>query len=92
MSIYRQKMEFTVVEHRRVARMYRTSKGYYSAGVIQYTVTDLSLGGYGTYTETGTRRSACMSLPPLELPIDELVSAKIHLEASKNFEGTLASM
>ena len=92
MSVYRQKMEFTVVEHRRVARMYRTSKGYYSAGVIQYTVTDLSLGGYGTYTETGTRRSACMSLPPMELPIDELVSAKIHLEASKNFEGTLASM
>lgn len=92
MSIYRQKMEFTVVEHRRVARMYRTSKGYYSAGVIQYTVTDLSLGGYGTYTETGTRRSACVSLPPLELPIDELVSAKIHLEASKYFEGTLASM
>lgn len=92
MSVYRQTMEFTVVEHRRVAGMYRTSKGYYSAGVIQYTVTDLSLGGHGTYTETGTRRCACVSLPPMELPIDEMVSAKIHLEASKYFEGTLASM
>ena len=92
MSVYRQKMEFLVVEYQRVRGIYSRYKGYYSAGTIQYTVTDLSLNGYGTYTETETRRSACISLPALDVPIDQFESAKIHLEASKYFEGTLASM
>lgn len=92
MSVYRQKMEFLVVEYQRVRGIYSRYKGYYSAGTIQYTVTDLSLNGYGTHTETETRRSACISLPALDVPIDQFESAKIHLEASKYFEGTLASM
>lgn len=92
MSVYRQKMEFLVVEYQRVRGIYSRYKGYYSAGTIQYTVTDLSLNGYGTYTETETRRSACISLPALDVPVDQFESAKIHLEASKYFEGTLASM
>lgn len=92
MSVYKQKMEFLVVEYQRVRGIYSRYKGYYSAGTIQYTVTDLSLNGYGTYTETETRRSACISLPALDVPIDQFESAKIHLEASKYFEGTLASM
>lgn len=92
MSVYRQTMEFWVVEYQRVRGVYSRYKGYYSAGVRQYTVTDLSLNGYGTYTETETRRSACISMPTLDVPIDQFESAKIHLEASKYFEGTLASM
>ncbi len=92
MSVYRQKMEFWVVWHRRVRGEYGRFKGNYSAGVRQYTVTDLSLNGYGTYTETETRRSACITLPALDVPIDQFESAKIHLDASEYFEGTLASM
>ena len=92
MSVYRQTMEFWVVEYQRVRGVYSRYKGYYSAGVRQYTVTDLSLNGYGTYTETETRRSACISLPATDITIDQFESAKIHLEASKYFEGTLASM
>lgn len=88
MSVYRQKMEFWRVWSRRVGGQYGRSKGNYSTGVLQYTVTDLSLNGYGTYTETETRRSACISLPALDLPIDQFESAKIHLEADKYFEGT----
>lgn len=92
MSVYRQTMEFWVVEYQRVRGEYDRYKGNYSAGVLQYTVTDLSPNGYGTYTETGTRRSVCIKLPALDVPIDQFESAKIHLEASKYFEGTLASM
>lgn len=92
MSVYRQTMEFLVVEYQKVRGVYRRYKGYYSAGTRQYTVTDLSLNGYGTYTETETRRCACISLPALDVPIDQFESAKIHLEASKYFEGTLESM
>lgn len=92
MSIYRQKMKFWVLQHYRVRGGYEKYEGYYSAGVLQYTVTDLSLNGYGTYTETETRRSACISLPAPDITIDQFESAKIHLEASKYFEGTLASM
>ena len=88
MSVYRQKMEFWRVWSRRVGGQYGRSKGNYSTGVLQYTVTDLSLNGYGTYTETETRRSACISLPALDLPIDQFESAKIHLEADEYFEGT----
>lgn len=92
MSVYRQTMEFTVVEYLRVRGEYRRYKGNYAAGTQTYTVKDLSLNGYGTYTETETRRCACVSLPPIELPMDQMESAKIHLEASKYFTGTLASM
>lgn len=92
MSVYRQKMEFWRVWSRRVGGQYGRSKGNYSTGVLQYTVTDLSLNGYGTYTETETRRSACISLPALDLPIDQFESAKIHLEADKYFEGTSERM
>ena len=88
MSVYRQKMEFWRVWSRRVDGQYGRSKGNYSTGVLQYTVTDLSLNGYGTYKETETRRSACISLPALDLPIDQFESAKIHLEADEYFEGT----
>lgn len=88
MSVYRQKMEFWRVWSRRVGGQYGRSKGNYSTGVLQYTVTDLSLNGYGTYKETETRRSACISLPALDLPIDQFESAKIHLEADEYFEGT----
>lgn len=92
MSVYRQKMEFWRVWSRRVGGQYGRSKGNYSTGVLQYTVTDLSLNGYGTYTETETRRSACISLPALDLPIDQFESAKIHLEADEYFEGTSERM
>lgn len=92
MSVYRQKMEFWVVWHARVSGEYGRYKGNYSTGVLQYTVTDLSLNGYGTYTETETRRCACISLPALDVPMDQFESAKIHLEASEYFEGTLESM
>ena len=88
MSVYRQKMEFWRVWHTRVSGEYGRNKGNYSTGVLQYTVTDLSLNGYGTYTETETRRSACISLPALDVPIDQFESAKIHLEADEYFEGT----
>lgn len=47
---------------------------------------------YDSYWETETRRSVSYALPPLELPIDQLESAKIHLDASKYFDGTLGSM
>ena len=92
MSVYRQTMEFWVVWHGRVRGEYGRYKSNYSAGVRQYTITDLSLNGYGTYTETETRRSACITLPALDVPIDQFESAKIHLDASEYFEGTLASM
>lgn len=92
MSVYRQKMEFWRVWSRRVGGQYGRSKGNYSTGVLQYTVTDLSLNGYGTYTETETRRSACISLPALDVPIDQFESAKIHLEADEYFEGTSERM
>lgn len=92
MSVYRQKMEFWRVWHERVRGGYGRSKGNYSTGVLQYTVTDLSLNGYGTYTETETRRSACISLPALDVPIDQFESAKIHLEADEYFEGTSERM
>lgn len=92
MSVYRQKMEFWRVWSRRVDGQYGRSKGNYSTGVLQYTVTDLSLNGYGTYTETETRRSACISLPALDVPIDQFESAKIHLEADEYFEGTSERM
>lgn len=92
MSVYRQKMEFWRVWHKRVSGEYGRSKGNYSTGVLQYTVTDISLNGYGTYTETETRRSACISLPALDVPIDQFESAKIHLEADKYFEGTSERM
>lgn len=92
MSVYRQKMEFWRVWSRRVGGQYGRSKGNYSTGVLQYTVTDLSLNGYGTYKETETRRSACISLPALDLPIDQFESAKIHLEADEYFEGTSERM
>lgn len=88
MSVYRQKMEFWRVWSRRVGGQYGRSKGNYSTGVLKYTVTDLSLNGYGTYTETETRRSACISLPTPDVPIDQFESAKIHLEADEYFEGT----
>lgn len=92
MSVYRKKMEFWRVWHERVRGGYGRSKGNYSTGVLQYTVTDLSLNGYGTYTETETRRSACISLPALDVPIDQFESAKIHLEADEYFEGTSERM
>lgn len=92
MSVYRQKMKFWVMQHYRVRGGYEKYEGYYSAGVLQYTVTDLSLNGYGTYTETETRRSACISMPALDVPIDQFESAKIHLDASKYYEGTFESM
>lgn len=85
-------MEFWRVWSRRVGGQYGRSKGNYSTGVLQYTVTDLSLNGYGTYKETETRRSACISLPALDLPIDQFESAKIHLEADEYFEGTSERM
>ena len=85
-------MEFWRVWHKRVSGEYGRSKGNYSTGVLQYTVTDISLNGYGTYTETETRRSACISLPALDVPIDQFESAKIHLEADKYFEGTSERM
>ena len=88
MSVYRGKMEFWRVWHTRVSGEYGRNKGNYSTGVLQYTVTDISLNGYGTYTETETRRSACISLPALDVQIDQFESAKIHLEADKYFEGT----
>lgn len=92
MSVYRKKMEFWRVWHTRVSGEYGRSKGNYSTGVLQYTVTDISLNGYGTYTETETRRSACISLPALDVPIDQFESAKIHLEADEYFEGTSERM
>lgn len=92
MSVYRQKMEFWRVWHTRVRGEYGRYKGNYSTGVLQYTVTDLSINGYGTYTETETRRSACISLPALDVPIDQFESAKIHLEADEYFEGTSERM
>lgn len=92
MSVYRQTMEFWRVWHTRVRGEYGRGKGNYSTGVLQYTVTDLSINGYGTYTETETRRSACISLPALDVPIDQFESAKIHLEADEYFEGTSERM
>lgn len=92
MSVYRQKMEFWRVWHTRVRGEYGRGKGNYSTGVLQYTVTDISINGYGTYTETETRRSACISLPALDVPIDQFESAKIHLEADEYLEGTSESM
>ena len=93
MSVYRQTMEFTIVFKRQPdsGAAYYTAwkKNNYSAGVSRHKVNP---GTYAEYWETETRRSVSEKLPPLELPIDELVSAKIHLEASKYFEGTLASM
>lgn len=92
MSVYRQKMEFWRVWHTRVRGEYGRGKGNYSTGVLQYTVTDISINGYGTYTETETRRSACISLPALDVPMDQFESAKIHLEADEYLEGTSESM
>lgn len=92
MSIYRQKMDFKIVFRRRPDNgtvYYRAWENEnYSAGTTRILVNP----HYEAYWETETRRSVSYALPPLELPIDQLESAKIHLEASKYFEGTLASM
>lgn len=92
MSVYRQKMDFKIVFRRKPdnGAVYYRVWGHenYSAG----TARNLINPHYAAYWETETRRSVSYALPPLELPIDHLESAKIHLEASKYFEGTLASM
>lgn len=92
MSVYRQKMDFKIVFRRRPDNgtvYYRAWENEnYSAGTTRILVNP----HYEAYWETETRRSVSYALPPLELPIDQLESAKIHLEASKYFEGTLASM
>lgn len=92
MSVYRQKMDFKIVFRRRPDNgtvYYRAWENEdYSAGTTRILVNP----HYEAYWETETRRSVSYALPPLELPIDQLESAKIHLDASKYFDGTLASM
>lgn len=92
MSVYRQTMDFKIVFRRRPDNgtvYYRAWENEdYSAGTKRILVNP----HYGAYWETETRRSVSYALPPLELPIDQLESAKIHLDASKYFDGTLASM
>ena len=92
MSVYRQKMEFKTVVYQKIRKRYSLFTGYYSAGLQKYTVNDLTPGGYGTYTETEIRRCISQSMPLLELPIDALVSAKIHLDVSKYYEGDHESL
>ena len=92
MSVYRQTMDFKIVFRRRPDNgtvYYRAWENEdYSAGTKRILVNP----HYGAYWETETSRSVSYALPPLELPIDQLESAKIHLDASKYFDGTLASM
>lgn len=92
MSVYRQNMEFKTAGYRKIGKQYEWFTGYYSAGIQKYTVTDLTPGGYGTYTETEIRRCISQSLPSLELPIDTFVSAIIHLDVSKYYEGDHESL
>lgn len=93
MSVYRQKMDFKIVFRRKPdnGAAYYTVWGNsnYSAGTSR---TIVNPNTSAAYWETETRRSVSYALPPLELPIDQLESAKIHLDASKYFDGTLASM
>lgn len=92
MSVYRQKMDFKNVFRRMPDNgtvYYRAWENEeYSAGTKRTLVNP----HYDSYWETETRRSVSYALPPLELPIDQLESAKIHLDASKYFDGTLGSM
>lgn len=92
MSVYKQRIEFIVSRYLKYRGQYATSVGSYSAGMERYQVHDLTPGGYGTYTETEIRRCISKSLPPIDLQIDQIESAKIHLDVSKYYEGEFGSL